>query len=59
MENGIIAQQSIDSNNYIINWASYYVEILKLDKDTPVEQGEIGRIVVTDLYNYKTALDTL
>tara|TARA_R110002050_G_scaffold48486_3_gene112791 strand:- start:114 stop:1436 length:1323 start_codon:yes stop_codon:yes gene_type:complete len=52
-ENGIIAQQIPGSeNDFVINWASYYVEILKFDEDKPVEKGEIGRIVVTDLFNY-------
>ncbi len=54
LENGIIAQQKIHDNShrYLINTASYYVEILKIDSDTPAEDGELGRIVVTDLYNY-------
>jgi phenylacetate-coenzyme A ligase PaaK-like adenylate-forming protein len=52
-ENGILAQQSPSSdNNFIINWASYFIEILKFDKDTPVDSGETGRIVVTDLFSY-------
>ncbi|WP_066224100.1 phenylacetate--CoA ligase family protein [Formosa haliotis] len=53
VENGIIAQQFLGkSNNFYINWASYFVEILKLNSDDPVEKGELGRIVVTDLFNY-------
>ena len=54
LENGIIAQQKIhdDSHRYLINTASYYVEVLKIDSDIPAEDGELGRIVVTDLYNY-------
>jgi phenylacetate-CoA ligase len=52
-EVGIIAQQTIDSpNTFVINNGSYYVELLHLDTDTPVKQGELGRIVVTDLFNY-------
>ncbi len=52
-EIGIIAQQTLDSpNRFIINNASYYVELLNLESDTPVEVGEFGRIVVTDLFNY-------
>lgn len=53
MENGFIAQQCIDDNEeYHINHASFYVEILALDDDIPVKSGEPGRIVVTDLFNY-------
>lgn len=52
MENGIIAQQDSTSRHYIVNTASYIVELLHPEKDTVVTEGEIGRIVVTDLYNY-------
>ena len=52
MENGIIAQQLPgQGNNFQINWASYYVEILELDRDAPVPFGTPGRIIVTDLFN--------
>lgn len=52
MENGFIAQQFDDSGEYLINTADFIVEILKLDRDEPAKDGELGRIVVTDLYNY-------
>lgn len=53
LENGIIAQQFKNSgNSYLVNTASYYVEVLKIDSDQPTDAGEMGRIVVTDLYNY-------
>ncbi|WP_281542984.1 CoF synthetase [Maribacter aestuarii] len=52
-ENGIFAQQSNETgDDYHINWASYYVEILQLDNDNPVSEGQMGRIVITDLFNY-------
>lgn len=51
-ENGIIAQQDIGKRKFEINWASYHVEILDLNHDVPVENGESGRIVITDLFNY-------
>lgn len=50
-ENGILGQETGESGIYKLNWASYYFEILKLDKDEPADEGELGRIVVTDLYN--------
>ncbi len=51
-ENGILAQQSQNfDNDFIINWASYNFEILKIDANEPVKFGETGRIVVTDLFN--------
>jgi len=53
VENGIIAQQVPDSGlHFIINSASYHVEILKFESDEPQTDGEIGRIVITDLFNY-------
>lgn len=55
-ENGIIAQQRIDSNYFEINWASYILEILDFEGDTPTKTGELGRIVITDLYNHATPM---
>lgn len=52
-ENGILAQQNrINNNQFEINWASYFIEILDLKEDKPVTFGEIGRVVVTDYFNY-------
>lgn len=52
-ENGIFAQQLIGGGkDYHINWASYYVEILNLENDQPVKEGQLGRIVITDLFNW-------
>lgn len=53
LENGIIAQQILGQpDRYLVNSASYHVEILKMDSDDPAGEGEPGRIVVTDLFNY-------
>ncbi len=51
-ENGFFGQDDVDNNFFIINRADYYYEILKFDSDLPADDGEVGRIVVTDLYNY-------
>ena len=51
-ENGIIAQTPDMSDEFIVNTASYYVELLKLDSDENADSGELGRIVITDLYNF-------
>ena len=37
---------------YYIDSESYYIELLKLDSDEPAEDGQVGRVVITDLYNY-------
>ena len=54
-EMGILAQES-QEDEFVLNRASYYFELLHVDKDEPVKEGEIGRIVITDLYNYATPL---
>lgn len=51
-ENGVMGLQNIEDEGYYIDTESYYMEILKLDSDEPAEIGELGRIVITDLYNY-------
>ena len=52
MELGIMAQDMGDGGKYYLNWGSFYFECLKTDRDEPAEKGEVGRIVVTDLFNY-------
>lgn len=52
-ENGIMGiQDRDDSERYYINGESYYYEILKMDSDEPAPDGELGRVVITDLTNY-------
>lgn len=50
MECGIIAER-LGQTPYYIDSSSYFIEILDMDKDEPVPDGQVGRIVVTDLYN--------
>ena len=50
-ENGFIAVSLPGEDVYTIDLYNFYVEILKLDADEPAEEGELGRIVVTDYYN--------
>lgn len=52
MENGFIGQQPIGEDYYVLNEASFKIELLSMSDDTPVEIGQIGRIVITDYYNY-------
>jgi phenylacetate-CoA ligase len=52
MENGFLGQEFTgDTGQYQINSASYHIEILNLNEDVPVTMGQLGRIVVTDLFN--------
>jgi phenylacetate-CoA ligase len=56
-EVGIIAHQTISSpDKFVANHASYHVEILNLNNDSPVKSGEYGRIVITDFFNYAMPL---
>jgi len=50
-ENGFIAIQLNEEQDYTVDLYNYYVEILKLDSDEKAGAGEVGRIVVTDYYN--------
>jgi len=51
-ENGIIGQDDMENNVFIINETHYIVEIFKMDVNELAAEGEIGRIVITDLYNH-------
>lgn len=52
IENGIIAQQVPgQGNRFLVNTASYKAEILSMTSNEPVKNGELGRLVVTDLFN--------
>lgn len=52
-ENGFIAHQVPGfGTDYLINTASFVVELLDMESDRPVPTGSPGRIVVTDLFNY-------
>lgn len=52
MELGILGQDCGDGGSYILNWGSYFFECLKMDSDEPADPDEVGRIVITDLFNY-------
>lgn len=52
MELGILGQDMSNGSPYEMNWGSFYFECLKLDRDEPAMNGDVGRIVVTDLFNY-------
>lgn len=53
VENGIIAQQLFGGTDFLINDSSYYIELLDLNSDKEVPYGKVGRIVITDLFNYR------
>ena len=51
-EFGTIGVQSKDGDDYYMDTSGVYLEVLKLEEDIPAEDGELGRLVITDLYNY-------
>lgn len=55
-DNGMLAQECKEKHEFHINNASFFVELLKMNSDEPVSDGEMGRIVVTDLFNYAMPL---
>lgn len=57
IENGFIAQQCLsETGEYHINKASFHIEVLELDSDKHSNEGQIGRVVITDLFNYSMPL---
>ena len=53
-EVGILAQQEpvYEKSDFKLNLASYHFEILDLQEDKPVAPGTLGRVVITDYFNY-------
>lgn len=51
-ENGILAQDMDLDENLYLNQADYFFEFLKLETNEPAKEGELARVVVTDLYNF-------
>jgi len=56
VESGVLAQECSRASRHHLNIASYVVEVLSLDSDAPVSQGELGRVVVTDLFSHAMPL---
>jgi len=50
-EFGVIASEDGSEFGKLVNTADLYIEVLDLDEDVPVKEGEIGRLVITDLHN--------
>lgn len=55
-ETGVLAQECGHESVHHLNFASYVVELLLPEGDTPVEPGEVGRVVVTDLFSHAMPL---
>ena len=55
-EGGFLGQDGIDNNVFLTNRGHFFYEIVNMESDEPVENGEVGRIVITDLKNYSMPL---
>ena len=55
-ELGVLAHECKHMNRYHLNIASYVAELLPLDGDKPVPPGELGHVVVTDLFSHAMPL---
>lgn len=50
-ENGVLAVEDGTGMGCRANNVDFTLEVLKMDSDEPVEDGEIGRLVITDYFN--------
>ena len=55
-EMGVLAHECACESVHHLNFASYVVELLSPEGDTPVAPGEVGRVVVTDLFSHAMPL---
>lgn len=50
-ENGVLAVEDGSEHGCLANTADFHFEVLKLDSNEPAEDGEVGRLVITDFFN--------
>lgn len=50
-ENGVLGVEDGSGNGLRANNVDFTMEILKMDSNEPAEDGEIGRLVITDYFN--------
>jgi phenylacetate-CoA ligase len=55
-EFGVLAHECKAFRQSHLNLASYVIEVLALDEDRPATTGELGRVVVTDLFSHAMPL---
>lgn len=55
-ETGVIACECPEVHEYHLNTTGYIVELLELDSDKPVKTGQLGRVVITDLFSHSMPL---
>lgn len=50
-ENGVLGVEDGSGKGCRANEVDFYFEVLKIDSNKPAEEGELGRLVITDLFN--------
>ena len=50
-ENGVLGVEDGTGNGCRANNIDFTLEVMKMDSDEPAEEGEIGRLVITDYFN--------
>jgi phenylacetate-CoA ligase len=55
-ETGVLAHECGPDGVHHINFASYVIEFLSPDSDAPVGSGQVGRVVITDLFSHAMPL---
>lgn len=50
-ENGVLGVEDGSGMGCRANIADFYFEVLSMEDDTPVKEGEVGRLVITDYFN--------
>lgn len=50
-ENGVLAVEDGTSDGCRANEVDFYFEVLSMNSDEPAKEGELGRLVITDLFN--------
>lgn len=50
-ENGVLGVEDGSGNGCRANEVDFYFEVLALDSDEPAKEGEMGRLIITDLFN--------
>ena len=55
-ECGVMSHECAEHKRHHINLATHKFELLKVDRDEPVEADEVGRVVVTDFFSYALPL---
>lgn len=50
-ENGVLGVEDGSGKGCRANEVDFFFEVLSLDSDEPAKEGELGRLVITDLFN--------